>query len=193
MPATDMTDAAHLHRCRRSQRLGEVDQQYRQSLHRLAHRLVRDKGRADDIVQETLIRLWKHPHLLDEPDLALRAWLFTVARHLAYDELRCARRRREYPTDNNAALDRHSDDPCAHFADTWVVHRALATLSHQHREVILHAYYRRATTQDIATELAIPPGTVKSRLHYALRAFRDACTAQGVITESPASREDLSV
>lgn len=165
---------------RRSLRLAEADEQYRHALRRYAAGLISDPGRADDIVQEALVRLWKRPHLLDAPVSGLRGWLFTVTRNLAYDELRSARRRHEFAVDADTLLDRRVEDPCSNLADTWTVRRALATLSYEHREVIVHAYYRRASTTAIAADLAIPPGTVKSRLHYAVRALRDACAAQGV-------------
>jgi RNA polymerase sigma-70 factor, ECF subfamily len=161
-------------------RLGAVDRRYRHALRRFAAALVGDWGRAEEIVQETLVKLWQRPGLLDEPVQSAGPWLFTVTRNLAYDELRCGRRRHEFTTDIDARFDHGLDDPCASVADTWIIQHALATLSYQHREVIVHAYYRRATTNDIAAELDIPPGTVKSRLHYALRALRDACIAQGI-------------
>ncbi|MFI7003405.1 sigma factor-like helix-turn-helix DNA-binding protein [Nocardia sp. NPDC050175] len=72
-------------------------------------------------------------------------------------------------------IDRYVDDPGARLADTAVIQRALATLSYEHRQVIVHACYRRASTKAIAAELTISPGTVKSRLHYALHALRHAC------------------
>uniref|UniRef100_UPI000837930F sigma-70 family RNA polymerase sigma factor n=1 Tax=Nocardia miyunensis TaxID=282684 RepID=UPI000837930F len=156
--------------------LGEVDRQYGRVMHRVANRLLHDSSRADDIVQEALIRLWRKPIMLDQPALSLWPWLHTVTRNLAYDELRSARQRHEFPTDNDTALNRHIDDPCTRVVDAWIMQRALATLSYQQREIIVHAYYRRATTREIATDLAIPPGTVKSRLHYAMRALRDAYT-----------------
>ncbi|WP_216893882.1 sigma-70 family RNA polymerase sigma factor [Nocardia alni] len=166
----------------RPDRLGQVDRQFHHPLRRFAVSLVGDPGRAEEIVQDTLLRLWQRQTVLNQPASNLRAWLFTVARNLAYDELRRARRRREFATDTQ--LDRPVDDPCAQIADTLVIRRALATLSLRHREVIVHAYYRRATTEAIAADLAIAPGTVKSRLHYALRELRQACIAQGVTRDS---------
>jgi RNA polymerase sigma-70 factor (ECF subfamily) len=157
-----------------------ADRHYRQPLRRFATGLVGDPGRGDEIAQEALLRLWQHPRLRDQPVSSLRGWLFTVTRNLAYDELQCARRRHELPSDAQTMPDRHAQDPCARLADTLAVRRALATLSRQHREVIVHAYYRRDSTAAIAADLAIPPGTVKSRLHFALRALRDACRVQGV-------------
>lgn len=179
-----VADAPVIERCCRSDRLSTVDLHYRQPLRRFATRLVGDPGRGDEIAQEALLRLWQHPELCDQPVSSLRGWLFAVTRNLAYDELRCARRRHELLSDTHALLDRPVQDPCARVADTIAVRRALAALSREHQEVIVHAYYRRDTTAAIAARLAIPPGTVKSRLHYALHALRDACAVQGITAAS---------
>ncbi len=180
MPAASVADAPVAGLSRGSDRLSEADLHYRQPLRHFAARLVGDSARADEIAQEALLKLWQQPGLCDQPVSTLRAWLFTVTRNLAYDELRCARRRHELVSDAHALLDRPVHDPCAHLADALAVRRALATLTREHREVIVHAYYRRDTTAAIAARLGIPPGTVKSRLHYALHALRDACAVQGI-------------
>ena len=57
---------------------------------------------------------------------------------------------------------------------------ALLTLSDEHRVVVVRAYYRRQTIAEIAADLGIPPGTVKSRLHYGLRSLRLALQERGV-------------
>lgn len=80
--------------------------------------LVRDPGRAEDIVQETLLRAWQRPNVLDQSTTSARAWLFTVARNLAVDEHRSARNRREFRTDSppeQAAPDR----PIARWTAGW--------------------------------------------------------------------------
>ena len=64
--------------------------------------------------------------------------------------------------------------------DGWIVSDALAGLSAEHRAVIIHAYFRRETTAEIAHSLQLAEGTVKSRLHYALRAMRLALQEGGV-------------
>ncbi|WTZ47348.1 RNA polymerase subunit sigma [Nocardia sp. NBC_01388] len=171
------------HRCR-SDRLGEADRRYRRALSRFADRLVGDSNRADDIAQEAIVRLWQHPNLLSQSPGTLRSWLFTVTRNLAYDELRCGRRRHEFVAGADGLPEPGIADPCAGVAVTVVVRRALATLSHDHRVVILYAYYAGASTQLIADELDVPRGTVKSRLHYAMRALRAECSAQGVTVDA---------
>ncbi|MBD0322639.1 MAG: sigma-70 family RNA polymerase sigma factor, partial [Aldersonia sp.] len=96
--------------------------------------LVGDAGRAEDIVQETLLRAWQHPKVLDQSTSSARGWLFTVARNLAFDEHRSARSRREVRTE--APPEQSSPDQAERAVDSWVVADALSTLSQDHRDVI---------------------------------------------------------
>jgi RNA polymerase sigma-70 factor (ECF subfamily) len=140
--------------------------------------LVRDPGRAEDIVQETLLRAWQRPAILDQSVNSARAWLFTVARNLVVDEHRSARNRRELRTDNPP--EQSSPDRSEAVLDSWLVTEALATLSPEHREVIVRSYYRGLSTHQIAAELNVPEGTVKSRMHYGMRGLRAALDQKGV-------------
>lgn len=67
--------------------------------------------------------------------------------------------------------------------DGWLVADALGRLSADHREVIVRAYYRGLSTHQIAAELDIPAGTVKSRMHYGMRALRLALQEMGVTNQ----------
>ncbi len=140
--------------------------------------LVRDPGRAEDIVQETLLRAWQRPKVLDQSTASARAWLFTVARNIAVDEYRSARSRREIRTDSPP--EQPFPDQSDRALDGWLVADALGKLSTDHREVIVRAYYRGLSTHQIAEELDIPAGTVKSRMHYGMRALRLALQEMGV-------------
>jgi RNA polymerase sigma-70 factor (ECF subfamily) len=148
------------------------------ALWRYTYSLVGDSGRAEDIVQETLLRAWQRPRVLDQSVASARAWLFTVARNMAVDEHRSARNRREHHTDNPP--EQSTPDQSDRAVDGWLIAEALARLSTDHREVIVRAYYRGLSTHQIATELSIPEGTVKSRMHYGMRALRSALTEMGV-------------
>ncbi|MBB5913997.1 RNA polymerase sigma-70 factor (ECF subfamily) [Nocardia transvalensis] len=148
------------------------------ALWRYTYSLVGDSGRAEDIVQETLLRAWQRPNVLDQSTASARAWLFTVARNMAVDEYRSARHRREYRTDKPP--EQPSPDQADRALDSWLIADALARLSIDHREVIVRAYYRGLSTHQIATELDIPEGTVKSRMHYGMRALRSALREMGV-------------
>jgi len=147
------------------------------ALHRYVARLT-DAARAQDVVQETLLRAWRHPDVLTRPEPSVRAWLFTVARNLVVDEARSAQRRHELPSD--APPDAATGDATQGVLDRWLVADALAALSADHRAVVVGAYYGGRSVAELAAEQGVPPGTVKSRLHYALRALRLALQERGV-------------
>jgi RNA polymerase sigma-70 factor (ECF subfamily) len=136
-----------------------------------------DGARAQDVVQETLLRAWRNPAVLDQTHASARGWLFTVARRIVIDEWRTSRARREVVTDE---LPEHPvGDAVPGVLDRHVVAAALRTLSQEHREVLWECYFRGASVSQAADSLGIPPGTVKSRTHYALRALRLAIDELG--------------
>jgi RNA polymerase sigma-70 factor (ECF subfamily) len=139
--------------------------------------LTGDAAGADDIVQETLLRAWRTPGILSQSS-SPRSWMFTVARHLVIDDVRSARKRHELTTDE--LPDAGSPDQTDSLFETLLVEEALAALGYEHRSVIVHAYYGGRSIAEVARELDIPEGTVKSRLHYGLRALRLALQERGV-------------
>ena len=77
-----------------AQRLGALYDAHAAPVWRYVVHLTGDRAGADDVVQETLLRAWRTPRILEDPATA-RSWLLTVARHLVIDESRSARRRHE--------------------------------------------------------------------------------------------------
>ncbi len=148
------------------------------ALHRYVARLVRDPGEAQDVVQEALLRLWRHPEVLERPTESVRAWLFTVSRNLVVDQMRSARRAHERTTDR--VPETPGPDATQAVLDAWLVADALVELSPEHRAVVVGAYFRGRTVAELADEQGVPAGTVKSRMHYALRALRLALQEKGV-------------
>jgi RNA polymerase sigma-70 factor (ECF subfamily) len=157
--------------------LTSVHASYGADLHRYVAAMT-DHARAADVVQETLLRAWRHPDVLTRSEGSVRAWLFTVARNLVIDEARSAHRRRELTTDE--VPEPGVGDRTQEVLDAWLVADALVELSAEHRAVVIGAYYRGLSVAELSQELDIPPGTVKSRLHYGLRAMRLALQERGV-------------
>ena len=151
------------------------------ALLRYALRLARgDREFAEDVVQESLLRLWQNTTILSTySEESTRAWLHTVARNLVIDDRRSARFNREFHSDT--IPERSSPDIFGPAVDKWVVSDALRSLSPEHRAVLVRAHYLGQTAVEIARHEGIPPGTVKSRLHYALRALHVALQEKGVI------------
>ena len=137
-----------------------------------------DRARAQDVVQETMLRAWRRPEVLGQAHGSVRPWLFTVARHLVIDEWRRHRTDRDVPLESGPEAT--ADDGTDAVLDSWIVGDALARLSPQDRAVIEQCYFQGRTTADAAAVLGIPEGTVKSRAHYALRALRLALQEMGV-------------
>ena len=151
------------------------------ALWRYVVRLTGDPARAEDVVQETLLRAWRHPEVTYDADRSARAWLFTVARNLIIDERRSARWRNEQGTDDvEAVADRPGPDEVDGTLDRLLLSTAMSELTDDHRAVIHRAYYQGHSVAQIANDLQIAEGTVKSRLHYAVRALRLNLQEMGV-------------
>jgi RNA polymerase sigma-70 factor (ECF subfamily) len=140
--------------------------------------LTGDRAAADDVVQETLLRAWRTPRILEQDPATTRSWMFTVARNLVIDDARSAHHRREIAVAETP--DVVTADATDALFEAILIEEALASLSIDHRTVIVRAYYGGLPINEIAAELDIPPGTVKSRLHYGLRALRLALQEKGV-------------
>jgi RNA polymerase sigma-70 factor (ECF subfamily) len=137
-----------------------------------SHLLSGDIHAAEDVAQETAIRLWQHTEVLDN-GLPLRGWLRTVARNIVIDR---SRRRRARPTEValSPSIDDEGPDELGVVNDTASVNTILAGLSPRYRAVVYEVYVRDRPVVDVAADLGIPPGTVKSRCHTALHQLRTA-------------------
>jgi RNA polymerase sigma-70 factor (ECF subfamily) len=130
-----------------------------------------DRPRAEDIVQETMLRAWRHPEVVGGGQQAIRPWLFTVTRHVAIDMWRSRSRTEE-------VMDEHQlerADPAERIEEAVTgldVRAAIAQLTPEHRQVIVEMYYYGRTVAEISDGLGIPTGTVKSRTYYGLRQLK---------------------
>ena len=148
------------------------------ALFRYVLRITGDYSFAEDVVQESLLRAWKNLTILEQGDESVRAWLFTVARNVVIDDRRSARHTREIVTDELPEVP--GADKTESIFDAWILSDALLSLSPQHRGAVVSAYYLGHTVAEIAHQQGVPEGTIKSRLHYALRALRLALQERGI-------------
>jgi RNA polymerase sigma-70 factor, ECF subfamily len=138
-----------------------------------------DRQRAEDLVQETLLRAWRHPDALNPDRGSVRAWLFTTARNLAIDSWR-RRSVRVGEVITDSPPEPVSDDETDRTVEAWLIADALDRLSAVHREVLVECFYQGRSVAEAATRLGVPAGTVKSRTHYALRSLRLILEEMGV-------------
>jgi len=157
--------------------------EHRPALLRLATTLTAgDRGRAEDLVQETMLRAWTHHNDLDIHH-SPRAWLATTTRHLAIDAHRARRARpREVELDHRPPL--ITSQPADASIDETGVRAAIAALPWHQRRVLAEVYYRDRSVTETARILQIPAGTVKSRIFYGLRALRCTLAAQEAVASA---------
>ncbi|GGK76259.1 sigma-70 family RNA polymerase sigma factor [Mangrovihabitans endophyticus] len=140
-------------------------------IRKYAARLTGNRNIADDVLQETLLRAWRHRHALVGREGSVRSWLFTVAHNVAVDLMRG---RRAYPVAEETwdGLQGQVRDHADAVVASAALMPALRRLTAEHRDVLFELYYRRSTVTEAAKTIGVPPGTVKSRAHYAVRALR---------------------
>lgn len=146
-----------------------------------ARRRFGDPHTAEEVVQEVVLAGWRNYDQFDADRGSERAWMFGIARNVAATRHRRDRRHlRAIPT--GADLDDSREDTnLARLVDRSLISDAVRSLSVDHRAVLVAAYWERMTTKEIAARFGIPDGTVKSRLHYAMRMLRTALDEREVL------------
>ena len=143
-------------------------------LYRIARLILRDVDRAEDAVQEALVRCWRDLPALRDPD-RFDAWLNRLLIRSVTDE---ARRGRRYAASLAVLrVEPVQPDSSAELADRDELARVFGRLSVEHRTVVVLHHYQGLTVEQVAQAIGIPVGTAKSRLHYATEGLRAALEA----------------
>ena len=143
-------------------------------LYAIARVTLRDADRAEDAVQETLVRCWRDLPGLRDPD-KFEAWQRRMLMHAITDEFRRARRSEAKVRVLQA--EPASDDAAAALADRDELDRGFRRLTPDHRAILVLRHYQGLSMPEVADALGIAEGTAKSRLHYAMAALRAALEA----------------
>ncbi len=145
------------------------------SLYAVAFRILRDPGRAEDVLQNALVLAWRRIPKLRDPD-RFEAWIHRILVHACYDESQRARRWtanvRVLPVDGPS-----TPDGTDAVADRDELERAFRRLSVEQRAVFVLHHYLGLPLVEVAELLEIPAGTARSRLHYATAGLREALIA----------------
>ncbi len=169
-----------------SEAISEVWRRHGGALMRFALKLtLGNRQRAEDIVQETMVRAWRHPEVVGGGERAIRSWLFTVTRHIAIDMWR-ARSHYEEVIDDRQTDQPDPAEPVEQVLTVMDLRAALAQLTPEHRQVIVEMYYHGRSVAEIAEALGIPVGTVKSRTYYGVRQLRRILSAASGEPDEPA-------
>jgi RNA polymerase sigma-70 factor, ECF subfamily len=151
-------------------------------LHAVAHRILRDTDLAEDATQQALLSIWRDLPQLRDP-ARFDAWSYRLLVRACYTE---ARRTRQWnpnlhllPTESAAA------EGLGSVVDRDQLERGFRRLSFDHRAVVVLHHYLDLPLDEVADVLGVPAGTVRSRLHHAMRGLRAALEADA----RPTARE----
>jgi RNA polymerase sigma-70 factor (ECF subfamily) len=137
-------------------------------LYGFAVRSLGDAGLAEEAVQETFVRAWRAGDRFDPKIGSLRTWLFAILRNVVID---LGRARAVRPAVAEGGIE-PSVEPLEEALLSWQVEEAMRRIGSDHRRVIVETYYKGRPYGEVAEELGVPEGTIKSRVYYGLRALR---------------------
>ncbi len=160
---------------------GRLFRCYAPRIFRFALSYLNDRSQAEEVVQETMIAVWKSAKSYKEQS-QVSSWILGIARNKALDR---ARARQREPELLQERLDRRMSMRATPEQIVWRetqverVRAALDQLSPEHREVIMLAFYNDLSYSEIAQILNCPEGTVKSRVYYAKEQLKKILGAGG--------------
>jgi RNA polymerase sigma-70 factor (ECF subfamily) len=141
--------------------------------------LLRDRSAAEDLTALAFERLYRSRLRLDRRRGTPRAWLFSIARNAALDELRQRRRRSSYDLGEDRVDDRASADALEDVERRATVLDALASLPLRERELVLLKFHGQLSNSELARALGISESNAGTRLHRALTRLREHCAEAG--------------
>jgi len=166
------------------QALGELYDRYGRIVFSLILRIVRDAGTAEDLVQETFLRVWNRVQGFDAEKGAIAPWLLAVARNRAIDYLRSVAGRErnalEFEETDHPALYVDMEGDILTSDQARVISGALKKLNANQRQVIELAYFEGLSQSEMAERMGQPLGTIKTWVRTALKNLRDDLAASAV-------------
>lgn len=146
------------------------------AVHRMARSIIGDASSVEEVAQDVFVALWKHPERFDSTRAGLGTYLVAMARNKAIDRLR-SYHARDRATDSLVEHTRtrgNADRSEHHVELRSSLVPLIETLPPMQREALVLAYYGGRTYKQVAQELRVPEGTIKTRLRQALMSMRGA-------------------
>lgn len=154
------------------------------SAYSLAYRMMRDRQEAEDLVQDSFIKVWRSARSYRAERGSVRTWILSVTHNRGIVHLRSTASRRR--TQDRVELTAQSAQQSEAFSETWrnsqrgQVQEALTTLPEEQLKILELAYYSGYTHAEIAEMLDLPLGTVKGRMRLGMKKIKAFFDAQGM-------------
>ena len=151
--------------------MSHVYERYSSIVYSVALRVLGDTGKAEDVMQEVFLSLWRKPEVYQAARGTLAAWLAVIARNRAIDQIR-RRRDMEDVEEIPLAVHHNLEDEAVRGELIGRVRQSLASMPAEQRSALELAYFKGMTHSEIAAKTNQPLGTVKTRIRAALQALR---------------------
>jgi len=152
----------------------KIFESYAPKIKSFAFKLGSESGVAEDIVQETMLAVWRHSHLYNQSKGSVSTWIYTIARNKRYDNLRRGMRPEPDPLDPSfLKYQATPEENVEKIREEIIFKKAISNLPDEQSKIIKMSFYEGKTHQDLADELNLPLGTVKSRMRLALKKIRE--------------------
>ena len=149
---------------------------------RFCHRLVGDRGLAEEAMQETFLRAWRAQDRFDPSTGSLRTWMYAVARNVCIDALRARGRRfglEGSMADHDGPTPGDEDSGFESMLSSWMLEEALRRIPANQRDALVLTYMRDRPYAEIADVLGIPEATLRTRVFYGLKSLRKVLEEMG--------------
>lgn len=181
----DDGDLARRLKARDQRAMSDLYDRYGRLAYSLIYRVVRNTGAAEDLVQETFLRVWNRVQSFDETRGALGPWVLTVARNRAIDYLRSSDGKMaagalELDSLERPVLFSGFEDNALSIDRARVLKTAFEKLTPTQRQVIELAYFEGLSQTEMAERMNQPLGTVKTWVRGALKALRDDIAGEAI-------------
>jgi RNA polymerase sigma-70 factor, ECF subfamily len=147
-------------------------------LYRFSFRMLQDRNRAEEAVQDTFLKAWKHNDRWDASLGSQRTWLFSIAHNVCIDQIR-ARNARPALSDSNVQRPEAVEPSLESAMDSWLVEEALRRIRDDQRIAIVETYLKGRSYSEVAAATGTNEATLRSRVFYGLKALRVALEELG--------------
>ena len=161
--------------------IGGLYDLYAAELFRYCHRILQDRARAEEAVQDTFVRAWKHAGQWDQQIGSRRTWLFSIAHNVCIDAIRARNARPPLSTTEAAEPAVAGEATLEAAMDGWLVEEALRRIRDDQRNAIVETYIRGRSYGEVAAATGVNEATLRSRVFYGLKALRVALEELGWI------------
>ena len=151
--------------------LSQMYDMYSGALYGVVLRIVQSPELAQQVIQDTFLKVWRSSASYDHTKGRLFTWLLNIARNTAIDATRTAHFRNRQKTENTDALVHRPGNETLN-PDHLGLREAVASLDEKYKSLIDLIYFKGYTQEEVAEETGIPIGTVKTRLRYAMNELR---------------------